>query len=75
MLNLAWSSIIRLLLVLANLPEQPRLAQSMAHHSTGVPSFLVAVDDVVLLLLLQLHVQLKKKAFLHMIFAKVNVHP
>ncbi|KAL0056139.1 hypothetical protein WJX82_008033 [Trebouxia sp. C0006] len=27
-LNLAWSSIIRLLLVLANLPEQPQLAQS-----------------------------------------------
>ncbi|DBA67335.1 TPA: hypothetical protein ACH3X2_001632 [Trebouxia sp. C0005] len=27
-LNLAWSSIIRLLLVLANLPEQPRIAQS-----------------------------------------------
>ena len=40
-LNLAWSSIIRLLLVLANLPEQPRLAQSMSHHSTGVPSLLL----------------------------------
>lgn len=62
----------------AGLGQSARTASTCTKYGTSLnwrPISLVAVDDMVLLLLLQLHVQLKKKAFLHMIFAKVNVHP